>query len=272
MKKIIATIVCTMCTLVICAQLVWLAVDKQPFAGTYSRNFHQLLTALQNQAALAYVPVVTAGAGTERRFMLKEISTHTAALAMPVRHGGFGLHLQQSGYIDYRRQTIGLAYGRTLGDRFSIGMQVNYLSRIIPQYTTARAFAFELSCLMHLTPQLHMGVQAFNPTVSELQQLENEKVPSIYRAGIGYEITPAFLLSAAVSSETGTSTVTKVMCEYRIIKQLSLQLGMCTDPQLSNAAIGITLRQLYILLSASHHPQLGITPATAIVWELKQQH
>ncbi|PWV47542.1 hypothetical protein [Chitinophaga sp. S165] len=272
MKKIIATIVCTMCTAAICAQLVWLAVDKQPFAGTYSRNFQQLLTALQNQAALSYVPVVTAGAGTERRFMLKEISTHTLAVALPVRHGGFGLHLQQSGYTDYRRQTIGLAYGRTLGDRFSIGMQVNYLSRIIPQYTSAHALVFELSCLMHLTPQLHIGMQAFNPAGSELQRLDNEKVPSIYRAGLGYEVTPTFLLSAAVTQETGTSTATKIMCEYRIIKQLSLQLGICTDPQLSNAAIGITLRQLYILLSSSYHPQLGITPATAIVWQLKQQH
>jgi hypothetical protein len=272
MKKIIATIVCTLCTVVICAQLVWLAVDKQPFAGTYSRNFHQLLTAVQNQAALAYVPVVTAGAGTERRFMLKEISTHTAALALPVGHGGFGFHLQQSGYTDYRRQTIGLAYGRTLGDRFSIGMQVNYLSRLIPQYTSASALAYELSCLMHLTPQLHMGLQVFNPTSSRLQHLGNERVPSIYRAGLGYEVTPTFLLSAAVTQETGAATVTKMMCEYRIIKQFSLQLGVCTDPQLNNAAIGITLRHLYILLSASHHPQLGITPATVIVWQLKQQH
>lgn len=272
MKKIIATIVCTLCTVVICAQLVWLAADKQPFAGAYSRNFHQLLTALQNQAALAYVPVVTAGAGTERRFMLKEISTHTAAVAIPVRDGGFGVHLQQSGYTDYRRQTIGLAYGRTLGNRFSIGMQVNYLSRTIPQYTTARTLVFELGCLMHLTTQLHMGLQAFNPTGSGSQRLDNEKVPSIYRAGLGYEVTPTFLLSAAVTQETGASTVTKIMCEYRVIKQLSFQLGVGTDPQLNNAAIGITLRQLYILLSASHHPQLGVTPATAIVWQLKQQH
>lgn len=272
MKKIIATIVCTLCTVVICAQLVWLSVDKQPLAGAYSRNFHQLLTALQNQAALAYIPVVTAGVSAERRFLLKAISTHTAALALPVRHGGFGLHLQQSGYHDFRRQAIGLAYGRTLGDHLSIGMQVDYLSKTIPQHTSATALAFELGCLMHLTPQLHLGLHAFNPTNSTLQRLDKEKIPSIYRAGLGYEVTPSFLLTAAVIQETDAAIVTKVMCEYRIVKQLSLQLGMCTDPQLNNAAVSISLHQLYILLSASHHPQLGITPATAIVWQLKQQH
>jgi hypothetical protein len=271
MKKIIATIVCTMCTAVICAQLVWLSVDKQPFAGTYSRNFHQLLTALQNQAALAYIPVVTAGVSTEQRFLLKAISTHAAALAVPVRHGGFGLHLQQSGYTDYRRQAIGLSYGRTVGDRFSIGMQADYLSEVIPQYSTAATVVFELGCLMHLTPQLHMGLHVFNPTAGSSQSLGKNKVPAIYSAGLGYEVTPAFLLSIAVTQETGAATLAKVMCEYRIVKQLSLQLGMSTDPQLNSIAIGISLRRLYIQLSASHHPQLGLTPATAIVWQLKQQ-
>lgn len=271
MKKIIATIACTMCTAVICAQLVWLSVDKQPFAGTYSRNFHQLLTALQNQAALAYIPVVTAGIITERRFLLKAISTHNAALAVPVRHGGFGLHLQQSGYTDYKRQAIGLSYGRTLGDRFSIGMQADYLSEFIPQYTTTATVVFELGCLMHLTSQLHMGLHVFNPTAGSAQSLGKNKVPAIYSAGLGYEVRPAFLLSIAVTQETDAATLTKVMCEYRIIKQLSLQLGICTDPQLNSAAIGISLQQLYIQLSASHHPQLGLTPATAIVWQLKRR-
>jgi hypothetical protein len=270
MKKIIATIVCTLCTAVICAQLVWLSVDKQPLAGIYSRNFHQLLTALQNQAALAYIPVVTVGASTERRFLLKAMSTHNAALALPVSNGGFGLHLAQSGYAGFRQQAIGLAYGRKLGERFSVGMQLDYLSKVLPGYFAARAVVFELGCLMHLNDKLHAGIHAFNPAGSSLQGPYKEQLPVIYRAGLGYEISPVFVLSAAVTQQTDAAAVTKVMCEYHLVRQLSVQLGICTDPQLNSAAVGITLRQLYILLSATHHPQLGITPATAVVWQLKK--
>lgn len=272
MKKIIATIACTLCTAVICAQLAWLSVDKQPFAGTYSRNFQQLLTAIQNQAALAYIPVVTVGVSTEQRFLLKAISTHAAAMAFPVKHGGFGVHLQQSGYADYKRQAIGLGYGRTLGNRCSIGLQFDYLRKSIPQYTNAATLVFELGCLFHLTPQLHMGFHSFNPAAGRSRQLGNDKVPAIYSAGIGYEIGPDFLLSVSVTDNADAGTFTKVMCEYRVIKQLSLQLGMSTDPQLSNAAVGLILRQLYILLSATYHPQLGLTPAISLVWQLKQQY
>lgn len=272
MKKIIATIVCTLCTVVIFAQLVWLSVDKQPFAGTYSRHYHQLLTTWQNQAALAYIPAVTAGIRTERRFMLSAITQHDAAIVLPVTRGGFGLHLTQTGFSQFRQQSIGFAYGRQLGERLSVGMQIDYLSKKIPGYFHVNTIVAELGCLIHLTPQLHAGLHVFNPTGSSLQKLDKERVPAIYSAGIGYEVSSVFLLSAAVVKESAVSALTKVMCEYRIIRELSLQLGICTDPQLNTAAVGISLQQLHIRLSASHHPQLGMTPAAAVVWQVKKAH
>lgn len=270
MKKIIATIVCTLCSAVICAQLVWLSVDKQPLAGAYSRNYHQLLTTLQNQAALAYIPIVTAGVRTERRFMLSAIQQHHVMIAWPVSKGGFGLHLAQSGFSHFRRQSVGIAYGRQLGERYSIGMQIDYLSKTIPGYFNAGTLVGELGCLIHLTPALHVGMHVFNPAGNKLQRLDNEVIPAIYSAGIGYEVSAAFLLSAAVVKETATALLTKVMCEYRMLKALSLQLGICTDPQLNTAAVGFTLQQLFVLLSANYHPQLGITPSAAVVWALKK--
>ncbi|MBW8685386.1 hypothetical protein [Chitinophaga rhizophila] len=270
MKKIIATIVCTLCTFVICAQLVWLSVDKQPFAGTYSRNYHQLFTTWQNQAALAYLPAPAAGVSTERRFMLAAISTHRGAVAIPVTNGGFGLQLAQSGFPDFRRQSLGLAYGRKLGERLSMGLQMNYISQMIPGYFKVHAFVAEWGCLFHLTRQLHAGLHVFNPAGMRLKSLSDEQVPVIYSAGIGYEISPVFLLSAAVVKETAADLLTKVMCEYRIIPALSLQLGICTVPQLNTAALGLTVGQLYFLLTASHHPQLGVTPSGTVVWHLKK--
>jgi hypothetical protein len=152
-----------------------------------------------------------------------------------------------------------------------MGMQIDYLSKRIPGYFNVNTIVVELGCLIHLTPQLHAGLHAFNPNGSKLQRLDKELVPAIYSAGLGYEVSDVFLLSAAVVKETAIAALTKVMCEYRIIRQLSLQLGICTDPQLNTAAIGLSLQQLYILLAASHHPQLGITPSAALVWQLKKK-
>ncbi|SFD10960.1 hypothetical protein SAMN05518672_101518 [Chitinophaga sp. CF118] len=257
-----------MCTLLSCAQPVLLSTEKQLYPGTYSRHFQQVFTAMQNQAALAYIPVLSAGVSTERRFMLKALSMHTVTLALPVPPGTFAFTLQQAGYSAYHQQQMGVAYGRKLGNKLSIGMQVDYFSKAIRQYGRADAVTFELGCLLHITPQLHAGLHAFNPVAGKLG---NEPMPVIYTAGLGYEVSDAFLISAAVIQQDDATPATSIMCEYRIIPQLSLQLGLSPDPQFSSAAASFTLGSMRIFLSATHHPQLGFTPTTSIIWHLKKK-
>lgn len=267
LKKLFVSIVCITCSALSCAQPVWLSVEKQQYAGTYSRNFQQVFTAMQNQAALAYIPVLSAGVSTERMFMLKALSMHTATLVLPVSSGTFACSLQQAGYSAYRQQQAGIAYGRKLGNKLSIGMQVDYLSKVIQQYGRTDAVTFELGCLLHITPQLHVGLHTFNPVP---HKLSDEPLPVIYTAGAGYEVSDNFLISISVMQEDDATPVAKFMCEYRIIPQLSLQLGLSPDPQFSSAAAGFTLRTMRIFLSATYHPQLGFTPNTSIVWQLKK--
>lgn len=217
---------------------------------------------MQNQAALAYIPVISAGVSTERMFMLKELSMHTVTLVVPVSSGAFACSLQQAGYSAYRQQQAGFAYGRTLGSKLSIGMQIDYLSKAIQQYGQTDAVTFELGCLLHITPQLHVGLHTFNPV--------GQTLPVIYTVGAGYEMSDNFLISTSITQEDDATPVSKFMCEYRIIPQLSLQLGLSPDPEFSSAAVSFSLRTMRIFLSATHHPQLGFTPNTSIVWQLKK--
>ena len=219
---------------------------------------------MQNQAALAYIPVLSVGVSTERLFMLKELSMHTATLVLPVSSGAFACSLQQAGYNVYRQQQAGIAYGRKLSNKISIGMQIDYASKAIQQYGRADAVTFELGCLLHITPQLHIGLHTFNPVAHD------KLLPVIYTAGAGYEVSDNFLISTSVMQEDDATPVAKFMCEYRIITQLSLQLGLSPDPQFSNAAASFTLGNMRIFLSATHHPQLGFTPNASIVWQLKK--
>jgi hypothetical protein len=263
LKKIFVSIVCTTCSILSCAQTVWLSAEKQQYPGTYSRHFQQVFTAVQNPAALAYISVPSAGVNTEKRFMLKALSVHTAVVVLPVSPGAFSFNIQQAGYSAYRQQQLGFAYGRQLGNKLSIGMQIDYLANTIRQYGSMNTVTFELGCLLHITPQLHAGIHIFNPAA---RKLGDEPLSVIYTAGLGYEVSEDFLISAAVVQENDVAPVAKVMCEYRIIPQLSLQLG--TSP--TNAAASFTLGRMRIFFAASHHPQLGFTPNTSIVWQLKK--
>jgi hypothetical protein len=264
LKKLFVSIVCTTCSAFSCAQPVWLSAQKPQYAGTYSRNFQQVFTAMQNQAALAYLPALSAGVSTERMFMLKALSRHTVTLVLPVSSGAFAFNLQQAGFSAYHEQQGSIAYGRKLGNKLSIGMQIDYLSKAIQLYGRADAVTFELGCLLHITPQLHVGLHAFNPA---LNTLGDEPLPVIYTAGAGYEVSDNFIISTAVIQEDDAAPVAAFMCEYRIIPQLSLQLGLSPA---SSATVSFTLNNMHIFLSATHHPQLGFTPNTSIVWQLKK--
>ncbi|HEY1167183.1 MAG TPA: hypothetical protein VGE90_18540 [Chitinophaga sp.] len=271
MIRIISTLVCAIIASMLYAQPVWLPTGPLPSGGAYSSQFQHVFTAMHNQAALAQLPALTAGAYTERRFMMKALSTYALALAAPVPPGAFGLTFVRFGSPVFYQQKLGLGYGRSLGDKLSIGLQADYLTVSMQQYGSAATLTFEAGCLLHITPQLHAGFHVFNPPARQLDKSGQEEIPVVYTAGAGYEVSSDFLLSVEVIRVTARAFTTRLMSEYRVMPQLSLQLGLSTDPQLSGAGASFSWEGLRIHLYGNYHPQLGITPATAIVWQLKQR-
>lgn len=271
MIRIISTLVCAIIASMLYAQPVWLPAGPLPSGGAYSSQFQHVFTAMHNQAALAEFPALTAGAYTERRFMLKALSSYALALAVPVPPGAFGLTIVHFGSSVFHQQKLGLAYGRSLGDKVSIGLQADYLAVSMQQYGHAGTLTFEAGCLLHISPQLHAGFHVFNPPGRQLDKSGNEDIPVVYTAGAGYEVSADFLLSAEVIRQTARAFTTRLMSEYRVMSRLSLQLGLSTDPQLSGGGLSFSWEGLRIQLYGNYHPQLGITPATAIVWQLKKR-
>jgi hypothetical protein len=267
MIRIVSTLVCTIISSMLHAQPVWSPTGPQQSGGAYSAQFQHAFTAMHNQAALAQLSAFTAGAYTERRFMLKALSLYSLALAVPVPSGAFGLSLQHFGFAAFNWQKLGFAYGRSLGTKVSIGLQADYLAISMQQYGRAGTLTFEAGCLLHITPQLHAGFHVFNPPARQLDKSGQQDLPVVYTAGAGYEMSAAFLLSAEVIRETNRPVTTRLMSEYRVVPELSLQLGLSTDPQLSGAGASFSWQGLRICVFGNYHPQLGLTPATAIIWQ-----
>jgi hypothetical protein len=248
------------------AQPVWLPAGPQHTGGAYSTQFQHVFTAMHNQAALAQLSTATAGIYAERRFMLGAAGLYAVALALPVSSGAFGLALQRFGFDAFNLQKLGFAYGRSLGDKVSIGLQADYLSVAMQQYGRAATFTFEAGCLLHITQQLHAGFHVFNPPARQLDKA-GQDIPVIYTAGAGYEVSNTFLLSVEVIRESARPFNTRIMAAYKATARFSLQLELSTDPALSGAGVGFSWQNLYCLLSGNYHPQLGVTPAATIIWQ-----
>ncbi|ASZ14607.1 hypothetical protein CK934_28465 [Chitinophaga sp. MD30] len=252
------------------AQPAWLPAAKYQTTGTYSLHFQHAFTPQQNQAALAHITTITAGIHAERRFMINAMNTYTATVAVPISTGTFGLTAQQYGFTAYKEQKIALAYGRRLGTKISIGLQLDYLSRSIPTYGAASTVTAEAGILFHINNSWHAGLHTINPAAQQIGATR-EPLPSIWSAGIGYEASRNCLLSAEVVKEQTQPLNARAMLEYRIVQPLAIMLGISTTPQLNTAAVDCSWESLRLRISASYHPILGITPGLTIIWQQKRK-
>lgn len=238
--------------------------------GAYSSGHTDVFSFTNNQASLAGLENFSAGLFGERRFMLSELNNYMAAAALPTSSGNFGLNASYAGFTDYNETQLGLAYARSLGKKVDIGAQFNYNGIRIAGYGDASTVSFELGTILHITDKLHTGVQVNNPVGGKFGK-DQEKLPSVYSFGLGYEASEKILLSAEVEKEENQPINVNAGFQYRFIPQLQVRAGVSSAASIVWAGIGVHLNTVRIDITSSYHPQLGITPGLMLVFDLKKQ-
>ncbi|MCW3467699.1 hypothetical protein [Chitinophaga nivalis] len=247
--------------------LVWVqTVSAQPLLtpvgsnagiGAYSRHFQDAITAYRHPAALSGISAFTGGSYAENRFLLRSITLYIAAAAIPVKPGAFGIGITRLGNTDWYQQQLSLSYGRALGNRCGIGLQFSYETTAVTGYGKSGRSAVTIGGLWHIDEKFHVGGQL-------------EKIPGLpvtYIIGAGFEASRNCLLATEVSRQETTGTDVKATAHYRITPALALQLGFAAQPPRHNAGVMVYWHAWRIDMTASFHPQLGITPATTIIWQ-----
>jgi hypothetical protein len=265
------------------AVLICLFADEHPAAQTlryskthpyislsaYSRSQHDALSFTGNQAALAQVKQWGAGVFGERRFMLAENAVYTAGACFPGRLGNFGIELNYAGFKDFNENRIGIAYARPLCSTVDIGVQFNYYSYNVPAYGKASALNFEIGALVHLTDVLHAGLHIYNPVGGRLGKDKTEKLASVYKAGIGYDASPALCIGAEIIKEADKPVNVVAGLQYRFSRQFYLRAGVLAESTSVYAGAGVSWNKLRLDISTSYHPQLGVSPGILLLFNFK---
>lgn len=144
----------------------------------YSNSLGNVFGGFRNEAGLTRFKHFTAGVLAERRFMLDATSIYAFAAAVPLSQGVFSIQGLGSGYKNFSRQRLALAYGMPLFSWLNAGLQLDYMNMHIPLYGSAHAFTFGLSFFMHLHDHWTLGVQTFNPAEVKYNSLGEDIIPS----------------------------------------------------------------------------------------------
>lgn len=242
-----------------------------PGAGAYSKHSADVFSFIVNPAALSNLKQNGAGVYSERRFLLNAFSQYTAVAGLQTKSGAFGLQADYFGYANYTETQLGLGYARSLGSRIDVGVKFNYYNLRIPAYTSASAVHFEAGVLLHLSDQLHAGFSVFNPVGGKLNKTTNEKIASVFRGGLGYEVSERFFISAEIIKEENKNTGVNAVLQYEIVKQLLLRAGMNTVNSQPFAGVGLRFGSFRVDVATAYHPQLGISPAVMILFDGKRK-
>ena len=237
--------------------------------GAYSITHADVFSFTSNQGSLAQIKNSAAGVYGERRFLLSELNYYSAAVVLPTSSGNFGFQAGYFGFSDYNETQLGLAYARNLGSKVDVGVQFDYNALQIAGYGKSSAINFQVGTVMHISEKLHAGFHAYNPVGGKFGNDKQEKLASIYTAGLGFEASEKFFVSAEMLKEENKSVTVNAGFQYKFLPQVQARAGISTATSVLYAGIGLQLKIFRLDITASHHPQLGVTPGLMIVFNGK---
>lgn len=246
------------------------AVLPNAVAGAYSPLHADLFSLAQNTASLSLLKDPALGILGVRPYLLNELGQYRVLAALPTTRGNFGFRADIRGNGAYRENQLGIAYARDLGSKLSLGLQFTYNSFRISGYGQASAPGVEAGIILHLTEQVHSGIQVRNPIAGKWGPGKSERLPAVYTGGIGYAPSPVFYCSVEVEKEEDQPVGLSFSLQYKPVTRFLLRAGMGSRASSAWVAAGFQLSLCRIDISSAFHPQLGITPGIAVLFHFKK--
>ncbi|TXF90461.1 hypothetical protein FUA23_06650 [Neolewinella aurantiaca] len=208
---------------------------------------------------------VSAAASAEQRFGISELTSANIGATYGVGAGGFGLQLASFGFDTYRETRVGLAYGRKITDKFSIGADFAGFATNTEAYASTFDVTFGLGMQLEIIPELHVGARIFSPFRMERQA--DEYLPQLLAIGLSYRPSDKIILNAEVHQDTDHPARVRVGAEYLPAEQLSIRLGVATEASEVSFGLGYEVAdRLDISAGAVWHEILGVWPGVGVRW------
>jgi hypothetical protein len=236
----------------------------------YSQQFHDAFSFSANLGALAAQQRFSAGVYSERRFLLKELATYSAAVVLPLPAGNVGFGGNYFGGPLYHDASAGLAFGRNLGSNLAVGVQFNYHSIGTAGYGNASTLSADAGLIFRITSQCSAGVQVYNPAGVSWGKDGAEKLPAVYTTGIGYDVSKQVFIGAEAEKTEGQPVSINAGLHYAFAEKLTARAGIRSGPSVYYLGLGIQLKDFRFDATASVHPYLGLTPGLMLLYSPKE--
>lgn len=265
MKRAILLTLCTLSLLVRAGDNPPLGARSMGMAGCGTALSTDVWGMQNNQASIAGIESFQAGIFYESRFLVSELGMKGFAAILPTKSGNFGLNVNSFGYSQYSETKAGLAYARKLGERFSMGIQLDYYNtRIGENYGSSSGVAGEIGILAEPVKNLFVGLHLFNPTRTRLNGNLDERLPTIMRFGMSYKFSEQVFVIAEAEKDVDFKTTFRGGIEYRPLPVFYIRAGAASNPGMVSMGFGVILKKFRLDVASSFHSVLGFSPSLGL--------
>jgi len=221
-----------------------------------------------NQAGMALIDKYSVGIHYESRFGINELSTKSAAIIAPLNFGVIGLSFNHYGYSNYNEMKLGLAYARSFGRRFRVGIQLDFLSTTIgDNYGKKNNVTFEIGIQSDITENITIGAYTFNPVMVKLADYNQEKLASVFRLGLAYKFDKGFIVSVEAEKSTNIHPILlRLGIEYQLKTKFFFRAGIASRYEIFSFGFGMKFKYFKFDLAATMHESLGFSPQSSLIF------
>ena len=220
-----------------------------------------------NQAGLGFLASPCFGVHYENKFIVDEYGYQAFGLAVPSKYGTLGLAISYFGYKLYNEKKFGLAYSRSFADKFSFGLQIDYLHTHIDQEYGGKGMAiFEAGIMAKPIENLYIGAHVYNPNQADMNTFDEESIPTVYRFGIGYSLMEKGFLSVEYQKDIDFDPRFKAGLEYMAVKNFYLRTGIKTKPLENTFGLGYVYGNIHADIAFTNNDALGLTPHFSMLY------
>ena len=238
---------------------------QRPTVGFYGENRY-FSTALNVAALNLALPLgrQPAAAGPAAVMPGAEGGSNAPAPRTWARHGVVGLEVQRFGGQLYNETRVGVGYGYRFG-QISLGGRVDMLQVSIEGLGSRRVAMGTLGGQIEVLPRrLSFGAALYNISQTRLASYQDERVPTILKAGLAYRPGPQVLLLVEAEKDVERDANFKVGLEYRPVPMLAARLGLASLTEQASAGIGVQAGAFQIDYAAAFQQALGFSQHLSI--------
>ncbi|TRX62197.1 hypothetical protein FNH22_02435 [Fulvivirga sp. M361] len=209
-----------------------------------------------NPGAIGLQKGTTSLFSIERHFSGVGLNNFGAGVLSSIGFGTGSISVFKFGDDLYNEQSLSTGYGNTFGIA-SLGVRINYRQYQIKGLDSRGAVAIDFGGLAELSEELTFGAFIRNINQARLSDFQDERIPTLFNAGIAYQPSEKLILSLEAEKDIDFDTRFKSGLEYTFLPKFSARTGIQTAPFTNHFGMGFKTWRINIDYAVTLHQVLG---------------